>query len=103
MTPAQLKFTRFKSGPINRTIDTVLGIALIWWGSDFSSIAKDIGFVIGIFALLAGVLNVCWAAPIIGIPFRGKELTGGLDWWKRYGHKTNDGMENTSSAACVCD
>jgi hypothetical protein len=74
MTPAQLRFARFKSGPPGRTIDTILGLALIWWGSDFSSIVKDIAVVIGIFALLAGVLNVCWVAPIIGIPFRGKDI-----------------------------
>jgi hypothetical protein len=74
MTPTQLKFARFKSGPLGRTIDTILGLALICWGSDLSSLLKDIAVVIGIFALLAGVLNVCWVAPIIGIPFRGKDV-----------------------------
>ena len=74
MTPAQLKFARFKSGPLGRSIDTILGLALIWWGSDFSSMVNDLAVVIGIFALLAGVLNVCWVAPIIGIPFRGKDI-----------------------------
>ena len=74
MTPAKSKFARFKSGPLGRSIDAVLGLALIWWGSDFSSMVKDLAFVIGIFALLAGVLNVCWVAPIIGIPFRGKDI-----------------------------
>ena len=74
MTPAQLKFARFKPGPLGRTIDTILGLALIWWGSDLSSLVKVVAVVIGILALLAGVLNVCWAAPIIGIPFRGKDV-----------------------------
>jgi hypothetical protein len=74
MTPIQLKFARFKSGPIGRTIDTVLGLTLIWWGSDFSSLLKDFSVIIGILALLAGVLNVCWAAPLIGIPFQGKDI-----------------------------
>lgn len=74
MTPAQLKFARFKSGPLGRTIDTILGLALIWWGSDFTSLIKVLAEVIGILALLAGVLNVCWVAPIIGIPFRGKDV-----------------------------
>ena len=74
MTPAQLKFARFKSGPYGRTIDTVLGLLLIWWGSNLGSLIKDIALIIGIFALLAGVLNVCWVAPIIGITFRGKDV-----------------------------
>jgi hypothetical protein len=74
MTPAQLKFARFKSGPLGRTIDTILGIALIWWGIDFSSLIKDLAVIFGILALLAGVMNVCWVAPIIGIPFWGKDI-----------------------------
>jgi len=77
MTPARLKFARFKSGPLGRTIDTILGLVLIWWGRDLSSLLKDLATVIGILALLAGVLNVCWAAPIIGIPFRGKDVPRG--------------------------
>lgn len=74
MTSAQLKFARFKSGPPGRIIDTILGLALIGWGSDLASPIKVLALVIGILALLAGVLNVCWVAPIIGIPFRGKDV-----------------------------
>ena len=74
MTPAQLKFARFKSGPIGRAIDTILGLSLILFGSDFSSLVKDLAVIFGILALLAGVLNVCWVAPIIGIPFQGKDI-----------------------------
>lgn len=77
MTPVQLKFARFKSGPPGRIIDTILGFSLIWWGSDLSSLVKDVAVVIGIFALIAGVLNVCWVAPIIGIPFWGKDVPKG--------------------------
>lgn len=74
MTPAQLKFARFKSGPLGRTIDISLGLALIWWGSDMTSFIKVLATIVGAFALLAGVLNVCWVAPFIGIPFRGKDV-----------------------------
>ena len=74
MTPAQLKFARFKSGMYGRTIDTILGLALIWWGSNFSNLAKDIAVIIAIFALLSSLLNICCVAPIIGIPFRGKDI-----------------------------
>ena len=74
MTTAQLRFARLKSGPLGRVIDTVLGLTLIWWGIGFSSWVQGLAVVIGVFALLAGVLNVCWAAPIVGIPFRGKDV-----------------------------
>lgn len=74
MTPTQLKFAQFKSGPIGRTIDIILGLGLIWWGRKFSSFVNDFGVAIGVLAFLAGALNLCWAAPILGIPFRGKDL-----------------------------
>ena len=35
--------------------------------------------------------------------YRVKELIGGLDWWKRDGHKTEGGAVNTNSTACGCD
>ena len=74
MTPAQLKFARFKSSPLGRSIDVTLGLSLIWWGSSLSSFVKDIALFIGVLALIAGASNVCWVAPIIGISFRGKDV-----------------------------
>lgn len=35
--------------------------------------------------------------------FRVKELMGGLDWWKRDGHKTEGGTARDASGACGCD
>jgi hypothetical protein len=34
--------------------------------------------------------------------FRMKELIGGLDWWKRDGHKT-EGAGDAESTACGCE
>lgn len=35
--------------------------------------------------------------------FRVKELIGGLDWWKRDGHPTEDTVGGAKSSACGCD
>jgi hypothetical protein len=35
--------------------------------------------------------------------FRVKELMGGLDWWKRDGHKTEAGAATKNPVACGCD
>jgi hypothetical protein len=35
--------------------------------------------------------------------FRVKELMGGLDWWKRDGHKTEGVLSSGEAAACGCD
>ncbi len=74
MTAQQLQFARFKASQLGRTIDITLGIVLLWWGFGFTSLAKDIVALVGVFVLLAGVLNVCWLAPILGIPFRGSDV-----------------------------
>ena len=74
MSPRQLKFAQFKSSALGRVIDITLGVVLIWWGSDFASTMEYITVIIGLFALSAGAFNICWAAPIIGIPFRGKDV-----------------------------
>ncbi len=34
--------------------------------------------------------------------FRVKELMGGLDWWKRDGHKTHGSQATESSVRCGC-
>jgi hypothetical protein len=35
--------------------------------------------------------------------FRVKELIGGLDWWKRDGHKTEGGNAVTKDCTCGCE
>jgi rhodanese-related sulfurtransferase len=35
--------------------------------------------------------------------FRVKELIGGLDWWKRDGHKTEAGSAVTKDGTCGCE
>lgn len=52
---------------------------------------------IGCNASTKGALNM------VKLGFRVKELIGGLDWWKRDGHKTESGVAATGSAACGCD
>ena len=52
---------------------------------------------IGCNASTKGALNM------LKLGFRVKELIGGLDWWKRDGHKTDSGVAGTSPADCGCD
>ena len=64
------KFRSFKEGRIGRTIDITLGILLFTYAIFFEPY-RIVAVIIGIFAFTAGAFNVCWAAPIIGIPFKG--------------------------------
>lgn len=52
---------------------------------------------IGCNASTRGALNMT------KLGFRVKELIGGLDWWKRDGHRTEGATTGDSAAACGCD
>ena len=52
---------------------------------------------IGCNASTKGALNMA------RLGFRVKELIGGLDWWKRDGHKTEGTVSSSQAAACGCD
>lgn len=74
------KFALFKSGFWGRLVDITLGLILLllgmyfWVEDDSITMLTMVLLFIGIFAFSAGAFNVCWAAPIIGIPFRGKDV-----------------------------
>jgi rhodanese-related sulfurtransferase len=42
------------------------------------------------------------ALNMLKLGFRVKELMGGLDWWKRDGHKTHAASASDKSVACGC-
>ncbi|WP_413439303.1 rhodanese-like domain-containing protein [Sulfuriferula sp. GW1] len=52
---------------------------------------------IGCNASTKGALNMT------KLGFRVKELIGGLDWWKRDGHKTEGSAEGAKATTCGCD
>ncbi|MGE0145156.1 MAG: rhodanese-like domain-containing protein [Planctomycetota bacterium] len=51
---------------------------------------------IGCNASTKGALNM------LKLGFRVKELIGGLDWWKRDGHRTQGGKASDESVTCGC-
>lgn len=70
-----LAFARFMASPIGRLARVVLGVALILggllvvegtWGTIIA--------IIGIVPIVAGIANVCLIAPLIRVPFRGRDL-----------------------------
>jgi hypothetical protein len=58
-----------------RILRIVAGLVLIGFGLYLQSTVGIVVAVIGLVPLLAGVLNVCLIAPILGVPFSGRELT----------------------------
>ena len=75
-----MAFARFMSGSLGRGLRIVAGIALIVRGISLAR-AGDVGSLIGGVALVvvggvffyAGAANVCFLAPLIRAPFRGRD------------------------------
>jgi rhodanese-related sulfurtransferase len=66
-------------------------------GLDRSALVVTYCDGIGCNASTKGALNMA------RLGFRVKELIGGLDWWKRDGHKTEGAASSSEAAACGCD
>lgn len=73
MASSSNAFACFMAKPTGRLLRIVAGLALIAWG--YTLREQTTGLVlmaVGVIPLLAGVLNVCLIAPIIGAPFSGR-------------------------------
>ncbi len=72
-----MAFAKFMAKPAGRIIRIVAGIVLIVIGlAGVLPTNQALGIVIaviGVVPILAGVLNVCLIAPIIGAPFSGRK------------------------------
>lgn len=73
MRDASNGFARFMAKPAGRLLRVAAGLALIAWG--WSQRGEATGIIlmsIGLVPLLAGAINFCLIAPIIGAPFSGR-------------------------------
>ncbi len=69
-----MTFPRLMASPAGRAIRIVAGLALITLG--LTLVHGVVGWVlvaVGLAPLLAGTLNVCLIAPLIGAPFWGAD------------------------------
>jgi hypothetical protein len=72
-----MAFAKFMAGPIGRGVRILAGVALIAVGLlSVQGVGGVILALVGVLPILAGVLNVCFIAPIIRVPFSGKAVLG---------------------------
>lgn len=70
-----MAFAQFMATPTGRGIRVVAGIILIALGLlVVEGTAGIILVIVGILPVLAGLLNVCLVAPLIGAPFSGSQV-----------------------------
>jgi hypothetical protein len=68
-----MSFAKFMAGTAGRLVRIIAGVVLIALGLFvIEDTAGLIVAVIGVAPLLAGILNVCLIAPILGAPLSGK-------------------------------
>jgi hypothetical protein len=68
-----MAFARFMAGPIGRLARIIAGVVLIVLGLQAGGTGGIILAIVGVLPILAGALNFCLIAPILGAPFSGKE------------------------------
>jgi hypothetical protein len=69
-----MEFAAFMATGIGRVVRIVAGLALILVG--LLVVGGTVGWIItivGVAPLLAGLMNVCLIAPLIGAPFSGQD------------------------------
>ncbi len=72
MTDSSMAFACFMARPAGRALRIVAGLALIGWGYTMRATTPGtVLMVVGVVPLMAGVLNLCLLAPILGAPFSG--------------------------------
>ena len=73
MTDSSMAFACFMASPLGRGVRIVAGLALIGWGYSLRETTPGtVLMIVGVVPLLAGLLNLCLIAPIIGAPFSGR-------------------------------
>lgn len=68
-------FARFMASWPGRILRIVVGLALLWYG--FNGMTGGWGIAVAAFgaiAVIAGTLNLCLLAALIGAPFRGRDV-----------------------------
>jgi Protein of unknown function (DUF2892) len=69
-------FARFMASPAGRLLRIVLGVALVFYGFQGMG-GSGWGIALAAFgtvAVIAGVLNLCLIAGLLGAPFRGRDV-----------------------------
>ena len=71
-----MPFARFMATTTGRAVRVVAGLALIVIGLAVGGAGGVVLALVGLVPLAAGVLDVCFLAPLFKVPFHGKDVPG---------------------------
>jgi len=69
-----MSFAKWMSRPLGRGLRIVAGLALIGVGLYVGGAWGVLIAAVGAVPLLAGIVNVCVIAPLLGVPFNARRL-----------------------------
>lgn len=69
-----MEVARFMATPAGRGVRILFGLILIWLGLAMDKPAGYVLEAVGLIPILAGVLNLCLIAPLLGAPLRGRDV-----------------------------
>jgi len=67
-------FARFMASAAGRWLRIIAGAALIFWGWSMHSGTGMVVMVVGLVPIAAGVFDFCLIAPILHVPFWGRQI-----------------------------
>ena len=68
-----MAFAKFMAGPIGRGGRMLVGVVLMVWGFSRGTTLGTAAGVLGIVPFVAGAMNWCLLAKLIGVPFKGSD------------------------------
>jgi len=69
-------FARFMASAAGRWLRIIAGAALIFWGWSMHSGTGMVVMVVGLVPIAAGVFDFCLIAPMLRVPFWGRQIRG---------------------------
>lgn len=69
-----MELARFMATPAGRGIRILFGLILIWFGVAMDKPAGYVLEALGLIPIIAGVLNLCLLASLLGAPLRGRDV-----------------------------
>ncbi|HKD16798.1 MAG TPA: DUF2892 domain-containing protein [Thermoanaerobaculia bacterium] len=68
-----MAFAKFMASPVGRGGRMVLGVVLMIWGFSRGTTLGTVVGILGIVPFVAGAMNWCLLAKLLGAPFKGSD------------------------------
>jgi len=79
MSHQTLGFAAFMASAAGRGLRIIAGALLVFWGWSMQSGTGTIVMILGLVPIAAGAFNFCLFAPLLRVPFWGRQIRANKD------------------------